>query len=155
MDKANGVICLMHRRLEFILREFQIWRLSFYDGFIAIHVTSWWRHQTETFSALLVLCAGNSPVNCKFPLQRPVTRSFDIFFDLCLNKRLSRQSWGWCFETPSYPYDVRAMWHAGSRYMFSCEKLLYGFMYVSMWHLDYMCTSKINHISIWRQRCQI
>ena len=34
-------------------------------------------------------------------LQRPVTRSFDVFFDLCLNKRLSKQSWGWWFETPS------------------------------------------------------
>ena len=32
--------------------------------------------------------------------QRPVTRSFDIFCDLRLNKRLSKQSWGWWFETP-------------------------------------------------------
>ena len=35
------------------------------------------------------------------PLKRPVTRSFDVFFDLRLNKRLSKQSWGWWFETPS------------------------------------------------------
>ena len=35
------------------------------------------------------------------PSQRPVTRSFDVFFDLRLNKRLSKQSWGWWFETPS------------------------------------------------------
>ena len=62
---------------------------------------SWWRHQMETFSALLALYAGNSPVTCEFPSQRPVTRSFDIFFHLCLNKRLSKQSWGWWFETPS------------------------------------------------------
>ena len=55
----------------------------------------------ERFSALLVLCAGNSPVTGEFPAQRSVTRSFDIFFDLCLNKRLSKQSWGWRFETPS------------------------------------------------------
>ena len=41
---------------------------------------SWWRHQMETFSALLALCAGNSPVNGEFPAQRPVTRSFDVFF---------------------------------------------------------------------------
>ena len=64
---------------------------------------SWWRHQRETFSALLALCAGNSPVTGEFPAQRPVTRSFDIFFDLWLNKRLSKQSWGWLFETPSHP----------------------------------------------------
>ena len=61
---------------------------------------SWWRHPMETFSALLAICAGNSPVPGEFPAQRPVTRSFDVFFDLRLNKRLSIQSWGWWFETP-------------------------------------------------------
>ena len=55
----------------------------------------------ETFSALLALCAGNSPVTGEFPKQRPVTRSVDAFFDLRLNKRLSKQSWGWWYETPS------------------------------------------------------
>ena len=39
----------------------------------------------------------------EFPSQRPVTRSFDVFFDLRLNKRLSKQSWGWWFETLSRP----------------------------------------------------
>ena len=38
----------------------------------------------ETFSALLVIWAENSPVTGEFPAQRPVTRSFDIFFDLRL-----------------------------------------------------------------------
>ena len=47
-------------------------------------------HQMETFSALLATCAGNSPVPGEFPTQRPVTRSFDVYFDL--NKRLSKQS---------------------------------------------------------------
>ena len=46
----------------------------------------------EHFSALLAICAGNSPVPGEFPTQRPVTRSFDVFFDLRLNKRLSKQS---------------------------------------------------------------
>ena len=50
---------------------------------------TWWRHQMERFSALLALCAG--------------TRSFDIFFDLSLNNRLSTQWRGWWFETPSSP----------------------------------------------------
>ena len=40
---------------------------------------SWWRHQMETFSALLAIWAGNSPVTCEFPVQRLVTRSFDFF----------------------------------------------------------------------------
>ena len=44
---------------------------------------------------------GNSPVIGEFPSQRPVTRSFDVFFDLRLNTRLSKQSWDWWFETPS------------------------------------------------------
>ena len=63
----------------------------------------WWRHKMETFSALLAICAGNSPGTGDFPAQRPVTRSFDVFFDLRLNKRLSKQWWGWWFETPSPP----------------------------------------------------
>ena len=36
----------------------------------------------ETFSALLTICAGNSPATGEFPAQRPVTRNFDVFFDL-------------------------------------------------------------------------
>ena len=64
---------------------------------------SWWRHQMETFSALLVICAGNSPVNGEFPAQRPVTRSVDILFDVRLNKRLGKQWWGGWFETLSHP----------------------------------------------------
>ena len=67
------------------------------------------RHQMETFSALPALCAGNSPVTGELPAQRPVTQSFDVFFDLRLNKRLSKQSWGWWFETPSY-----SLWRHGS-----------------------------------------
>ena len=63
----------------------------------------WWRHQMETVSTLLALYAGNSPVTGEFSAQRPVARSLDVFFDLRLNKRLSRQSWGWWSETPLRP----------------------------------------------------
>ena len=59
---------------------------------------AWWRHQMETFSALLALCVGNSLVTGEFPSQRPVTRRFYVFFDLRLNKRLSKRSgrrWLW------------------------------------------------------------
>ena len=41
----------------------------------------------------------------EFPTQSPVTRSFDVFFDLRLNKPLNKQSWGWWFETLS-----RSLW---------------------------------------------
>ena len=64
---------------------------------------TWWRHQMETVSALLTICAGNSPVPGEFPTQRPVTQSFDVFFDLRLNKRLSKHWWGWWLETLSRP----------------------------------------------------
>ena len=67
----------------------------------SILTRAWWRHQMETFSALLAICAGNSPVPGVFPTQRPVTRSFDVFIDLRLNKRLSKQSRSWWFETLS------------------------------------------------------
>ena len=66
---------------------------------------SFWRHQMEIFSALLAFCAGNSPVTGEFSAQRPVRRSFDVFFDLLLNKRLSKQSRRGWFETPS-----RSLW---------------------------------------------
>ena len=59
----------------------------------------WWRHQMDTFSALLTLCEGNPPVTGGFHTQRPVTRSFEVFFDLRLNKRLSKQSRRRWFET--------------------------------------------------------
>ena len=40
----------------------------------------------KTFSALLAICAGNSPVPGEFPTQKPVTGSFHVSFDLHLNK---------------------------------------------------------------------
>ena len=66
---------------------------------------SWWCHQMGPFSALLAICAGNSQVSGEFPAQRPVTWSFDVFFDLRVNKRLSKQSWGWWIEMLS-----RSLW---------------------------------------------
>ena len=44
----------------------------------------------ETFSALLAICARNPPGTGEFPTQRPVTRNFDVFFDLRPNKLLSK-----------------------------------------------------------------
>ena len=57
----------------------------------------------ETFSVSLAICAGNSPVPGEFPTQRPVTPALMFFFYLRPNKRLSKQSGGWWFETPSRP----------------------------------------------------
>ena len=66
----------------------------------------WWRHQMGTFSALLALTEiHRSPVDSPHKGQS-MTRSFDVFFDLRLNKRLSKKKSRRCwFETPS-----RSLW---------------------------------------------
>ena len=51
------------------------------------------------------LCVGNSEVTVECPSRRQMTRSFDVFFDLRQNKRLSKQSKPRCFETQS-----RSLW---------------------------------------------
>ena len=81
----------------------------YWNGPLLEHCPSISRHgdgmEMETFSVLLALCERNP-----FPTQSPVTRSCDIFFDLRLNKRLSKQSRLRRFETPSrslwYHYDL-------------------------------------------------
>ena len=82
---------------------------------------SWWRHQIKTFSALLVICAG------EFPAQGPVTRSFDVFFDLRLNKRLSKQSWAGDLRRHRAHYDVIVMYNGKCvREMGSCTEMAHG-----------------------------
>ena len=93
---------------------------------------SWWRQEMEEFSALLALCAGNSPVTGEFPSQRPVTRSFNVFFDLRLNKRLNKQI---RFETPS-----RSSWrHCNVKF-------------VPRWALRWLLTFKSTELSLHWQR---
>ena len=79
----------------------------------------------ETFSALLAICAGNSPVPGEFPAQRPVTQSFDVFFDLHPNERLSKQWWVWWFETPSCP-----LWRHRNAACISSPSLPYWFFFL-------------------------
>ena len=97
--------CVRHSHIiQYVISNFQLF-LSFASRF-HVKISAWPHHQMETFSALLVLYTGNSPVTSEFPSQRPVTRSFDVIFDLLLNKRFSKQSWGWWFEMPSC-----SLWH--------------------------------------------
>ena len=63
-------------------------------------MTSWNGNIFRVTGHLCGECTGPGD----FPAQRPVTRSLDVFFDMRLNKRLSKQSWGWWFETPSLPF---------------------------------------------------
>ena len=106
-------------------------RIKIWKGYhLSLHIVcSWWRHQMETFYALLAFCAGNSPVSGEFPAQRPVTGSFDVFFDLRLNKRMSKQWWGWWFETPSCP-----LWRHCNVFLRSCCRKA---LPVLLWHSNY------------------
>ena len=63
----------------------------------------------KTFSSLLAICEENSPIPYKIPAKGPVTRSFDVFFDLRLKKRLSKQSWGWWLRRHRAHYYVTVM----------------------------------------------
>ena len=54
----------------------------------------------------------------EFPTQRPVARSFDVFFDLRLNKRLSKQPWGWWFEMPSW-----SLWRYFNEMLHVCREI--------------------------------
>ena len=69
-------------------------------------VAPWWRQQMKTFSASLALCATNSPLTGEFPSQWPVARNFNAFLDLCLNKRISKQSRRWCLRRHRAHYVV-------------------------------------------------
>ena len=105
-----------------------------------------WRHQMDAFSALLVLCARNSPVTGEFPAQRPVTRSFDVFFDLPLSQKLSKQSRHWWFETPS-----RSLWR-------HCNDWVYCGMIpisLSIWYPYPSRLIRLDNISITKQNTAI
>ena len=66
-------------------------------------------HQIETFSAILALCGGNPQVNRGLPSERPVSWSFDAFFDLSLNKRLSNNRNAGDLRRHRAHYDVIVM----------------------------------------------
>ena len=92
----------------------------------------------ETFSALLAICAGNSPVPGEFPAQRPVTRNFDGFFDLRLNKRFINNREAGDFTRYRVHYDVTLM--------FSCILCMYQFRSLSLVGLDLIVEKHVNII---------
>ena len=74
-----------------------------------IWIYPWWRHQIETFSALLAFCAGNSPVTGEFPTQRTVTRSFGVSW-AWINGWVSNRDAGDLRRHRAH-YDVSVMWN--------------------------------------------
>ena len=105
---------------------------------VCIIIWSWWRHQMVIFSALLAIGAGNSSVPGEFSAQRPVTRTFDVSFDLRLNKRLRKQSLGWWFETLSRP-----LWRQCNGVMYD-NPLELCVHYVATCMADWVCVRYIS-----------
>ena len=93
---GHGWVMTSHNNGIVLILEYLISEISLHG--CGRHL-AWWRHQMETFSALLALCAGNSPVNS--PHKGQWRGALDVFFDVRLNKRLSKQSWGWWSKTRS------------------------------------------------------
>ena len=63
-------------------------------GPVSAPLLPWWRHQMKTTSALVAFCAGNSSVTGK-----KATDKLWCFFDLRLNRQLSKQCRHWWYET--------------------------------------------------------
>ena len=83
------------------------WRYWPWDILWVKRSIPWWRHQMVTFSALLAICAGNLLVIGEFPTQGPVTRSFDVFFDLRLNNgSVNNREAGYLFWMICNSYNV-------------------------------------------------
>ena len=110
----------------------------------------------EIFSALLTLCVGNSPVTGEFPSQRPVMRNFAVFLDQGLNKRLSKQSWGWWFETQSrslwrhcnglYRKEINSVYFLNTWINHSlCRLFLWG----NQWLIDLILLNFENQVAIY------
>ena len=98
----------------------------------------------EIFSALLALCAGNSQVTSELSSQRGVTRSFGVFFDLCLNKLLSTQSKHRWFEIPSHPLWRHCNGMQYDTWNFVSNEYLYNFYYVLfMWICVHIQSQKL------------
>ena len=104
----------------------------------------------------------------EFPTQSPVTRSFDVYFDLRLNKRLNKQSRGWWFETLSRPFwrHRNVLWslESGRSYVKIITPLVSNDQTISQFCTRHdSCLTRLNtknhgHINDWKQiwkRCAL
>ena len=111
-------------------------------------ILPWWRHQMETFSALLALCGiYRSPVNS--PHKGQWRGALIFFFDLRLNKRLSKQSWGWWFETPPC-----SLWrHCNDAGKWTQQHLLASHYYENHAQFSNQCRSLYSSLWIYWWKC--
>ena len=112
----------------------------------------------ETFSRITgPLCGKFTGLRGEFPSQRPVTRSFDVFFHLCLNKRLSKHRGPGdlrrnCSELIARLGNgtVVPPWHDPS-VLFQCYVSKFGFILMVMFYVfsvpvPWLCLVAINII---------
>ena len=107
----------------------------------------------KTFSALLALCAGNSLVTGEIP-HKGQWRGALMFFYLHLNKRLSKQSWDWWFETLSHSlwrhrngmlFIIAVFWSESNNHL---SQLLFANGIVKNTYTLY-CNDRIKCLSVW------
>ena len=79
-----------------------IWSIDHIQIFVAYIVNMTASSNGNIFRVTVPLC-GEFTGYRWIPSQRPVTRSFGVFFYLRLNRRLSTLSRRWWFKTPSRP----------------------------------------------------
>ena len=91
--KFSGPVAWRNHQLKYTII---IFKTNIYSSVVGIS------HFAMLTSSNGTIFRVTGPFCGEFPTQRPVTRSFDVFFDLPLNKRLSKQPWGWWFETPPW-----------------------------------------------------
>ena len=109
----------------------------------------------ETFSTLLVLCAGNSPATGEFPTQSPVTRSFDVFYDLCLNNGSVNNREAGDLRRHRAHYDVIVMNVALFHHGFSLSSLLLDYWIKDLrpatYSSDILNVESIHYEHIWAE----
>ena len=139
---------------------------QYMDGqiFILFCVSEFWYLSTKaTYKTSIIMmtssngyifrvCEGNPPISGDLRSHRPATHGFRVFFDLPLNKRLSKHSWCWWFETPAsslWRYcndnDVNmaksirvAKFLLWIRQYVSTANLPDALMHLSYWHLKHL-----------------
>ena len=110
-----------------------------------IDLVSWWHHQMETFSVLLAICMGNSPVTGEFPTQRPVMRSFDVF--------LARADQGSVKAPCQYRLAMGSINEGSDFSMHSATKFKCNFVVIDVVHSGIKMTGSYFSEFRWDEKC--
>ena len=147
----HGCFWSRHRFLMFVCHRIHVRdHARHYGRYILLLKLSFYSHKTlpmmtssngVIFRVTGPLC-GEFTGPGEFPAQRPVTRNFDVFFDLRLNKRLSKQPWGWWFETLSW-----SLWRQCNAYTQRIyRKTFHLIQYGQFWNMGEQAVIRIAHI---------